>query len=453
MSETLYAELTKEQWAMEPRSLEGFLEKVRGLPEFPPMAEASDSVAVFLKESPALSRLTVAGDVGEIRISGVLMKRVPNIFRWFGVDATGYGDIQRDLAAAVSNPDVKTIRLVIESPGGQVAGIKGAADAIYAARKSKTVTATIEDIGASAAYWLASQAETIDASDPNSSIGSIGVYVAVADMSKMAENDGVKVHVISSGPLKGAGVPGTVITDEQLSSIQEIIDGLASNFIHDVARGRGRSTGDVRDWATGQVWLARNAQKMGLIDSLRKSKSQTTSRSGSSAADLVPKGEKQMGNEHEAAEHENAKAQAVEEARSAERKRLMDLKAAFPNDLAFATAQWEAGATVDQAKAAYSDILSERLAEMKKENEDLKKRPAGVRGASPVPVGGTSSDESSNGGFMEKSKALSKAEGITMREAMSRVSKSEPSVYQSYLDECAAAAPAHHARKKELGLR
>ena len=487
MSNALYAELVKESWAMEPRALEAFLKMVAEIK--PPNSwgralsavkkigsfdtagtlfideltgeesEAeSDKRASFFREATRKSNLTVAGDKANIRISGTLMKRVPNLFRWFGIDATSYAEILADIKDAVANDDVKDINLQIESPGGQVSGLMGLTDALFAFRhrkKDKTFRSTIEDIGASAAFWIASQTETIHATDTNTEIGSIGVYMVIADLSKMAEDQGVKIHVISSGPLKGAGVPGSEITEEQLQSFQEIIDGISNNFVKDVARGRGISVTEAREWATGQVWLAADAKKLGLIDSVMKPKV-STSESGSSAAmDVVQtEGGLDMATkqEQEAAEaREKVRAEAAAE----ERKRMVELKAAFPNDLEFATAQYESGATVQAAKAAYADVLTEKQTKLEKENAELRKKAeAANAGAPPIKVGegGGAGDEAGTG-FIEQAQALAKKEGWKIRKAMSFLAGKEPELYQKHLDKCADMAPAHHQLKRKLGIK
>ena len=57
-------------------------------------------------------------------------------------------------------------------------------------------------------YWSASQCTRIYANDM-AIVGSIGTYGVVYDSSKMAEDVGIKVHVVRAGEMKGAGVAGT----------------------------------------------------------------------------------------------------------------------------------------------------------------------------------------------------------------------------------------------------
>ena len=97
--------------------------------------------------------------IAVIEISGVLVHRGA----WIGKSSgqTSYEGIAAQLAAAVANPMVRGIALVIDSFGGEVAGVFDLADAIRAARTSKPVWALVAEHAYSAGYALASQADQI----------------------------------------------------------------------------------------------------------------------------------------------------------------------------------------------------------------------------------------------------------------------------------------------------
>ena len=174
---------------------------------------------------------------------------------------------RRAVREAAADPDVRGIMLNIDSPGGSVAGIQAAGDAIFEARKLKPVHAHGEDLVASAAYWFASQADRISAS-PMTEVGSIGTVAMVADSSKLHEDAGIKVHIVSTGEMKGAFAPGTEVTDDQLQWLQERVEAINEFFLIAIKRGRGMSMADVRKLATGEDWLAAAALERGLIDSV-----------------------------------------------------------------------------------------------------------------------------------------------------------------------------------------
>ncbi len=171
------------------------------------------------------------------------------------------------LRAAEQDKDVRGIMLLIDSPGGTVAGTKALSDEVARINREgrKLIVTHAEDAMHSAALWVGVQAGRVTAS-AMTEVGSIGVLAVVEDSSKMAEDMGVKVHVISTGEMKGAGVPGTEITDEMLTEIQGRVDEINGFFLNAVKAGRGMGIDAVRALADGRDWLAAAAKEKGLID-------------------------------------------------------------------------------------------------------------------------------------------------------------------------------------------
>lgn len=163
------------------------------------------------------------------------------------------------------DPEIGKIVLHIDSPGGAVEGIDDLAMEVKRAAESKPVIAYCEDLCASAGYWIASQATEIVA-NRGAFIGSLGVYGVIEDWSEKYEREGVKVHVISTGGNKGAGVRGTEITGEQLKDEQRIVDAISENFQRAVSEGRGFHADHTRALFVGKVWPAHEALTRGLID-------------------------------------------------------------------------------------------------------------------------------------------------------------------------------------------
>jgi len=81
--------------------------------------------------------------------------------------------------------------------------------------------------------------------------------------------EGVKVHVIRAGEMKGVGTPGTEITADHLADMQRVVDGLNEHFLAGVTSGREALTAkQVRELADGRVYIAAEAKKLGLIDAV-----------------------------------------------------------------------------------------------------------------------------------------------------------------------------------------
>ena len=246
-------------WAMAPKQLEQFAHAVHSI-------DSTDPVAGSMVESGFGEVLyEVADGRAYIPITGVIMKSVPAAIRWLGMPATSTLEASAAIEAAERDHDVKEIVFVIDSPGGTVAGVQALSDQIK--HTTKPTAAAISDMAASAAYWLASQTDHIEA-NATAQIGSIGVYSVMVDSSQAYEDAGIRVHVVRSGSHKGSGVEGSPITQEDISEEQRMIDQLSHMFAATVARGRGLTPAQVSELATGQVWLAGDALKLGLIDSI-----------------------------------------------------------------------------------------------------------------------------------------------------------------------------------------
>ena len=174
-------------------------------------------------------------------------------------------EIRRMVRQMAADESVSKIILHIDSPGGAVSGISDLASEIKAAASVKPVVAFIEDMGASAAYWIASQCTEVVANE-GAFVGSLGTYGLIHDVSGAYERQGVKVHLISSGGIKGKGAEGTVIDKEVLADQQRVVDTINALFKADVARGRNFSQKKIDSLFDGRVHGASEALSIGLID-------------------------------------------------------------------------------------------------------------------------------------------------------------------------------------------
>lgn len=174
---------------------------------------------------------------------------------------------RRAIRNAVRDKDVERIMMFIESPGGHFAGTNELAQDLRDAGEIKPTMAHIEDIGASAAYYLASQAHMINI-NPTGETGSIGTIGAIVDRSKEFEMMGRKVHVFSTGPYKGMGVPGTEITEDMAERWQAEVDHANGFFLDAVTAGRDgiMTRKQIERAADGRTFGADEALDMGLVD-------------------------------------------------------------------------------------------------------------------------------------------------------------------------------------------
>lgn len=202
-------------------------------------------------------------NIAFVKVQGSLMKGQP----WGG--GTSTIQLRSDIRAAAKDPNVQGILLGIDSPGGTVAGTADLAADVKAARKQKPVWAHVSDLGASAAYWIASQASAIYANSPTALVGSIGTITNVYDVSQHFEQNGIKTHVFKTGSLKGLGTPGAPITEEHVSHMQTLVNELQTHFDSAVMKGRSFSAKQLESVKTGGVFPANEAVSLRLIDGIR----------------------------------------------------------------------------------------------------------------------------------------------------------------------------------------
>jgi len=204
----------------------------------------------------------VMGDgIAVVQVEGSLAHKTGNLDPSSGM--TGYDGIRAKLEMAMNDQAVKGILLDVDSPGGEVSGAFDLADFIASADQ-KPIWAYANDLMASAAYLIGSQADKIYASQ-TASVGSIGVLVAHADYSKAMESEGVKVTLIHSGEHKVDGNPYAALPEGVKSDIQSEIDDLRDKFAGAVAMGRKKNKKSILD-TEARVYPSKKAVEMGLVD-------------------------------------------------------------------------------------------------------------------------------------------------------------------------------------------
>jgi protease IV len=166
---------------------------------------------------------------------------------------------------------VKAIILHINSPGGGAAASQEIFNEVVRVRaeKKKPIIASVESVGASGAYYIASGCDKIYA-NPASVVGSVGVIMEWTNYGDLMRWAKLKSVVIHAGTLKDAGDPTRDMTPEEEAYFQSLVDNMYAQFVHDVATGRHTTDDKIRPLATGQVWTGEQAidPKLGLIDKL-----------------------------------------------------------------------------------------------------------------------------------------------------------------------------------------
>lgn len=270
-------------------------------------------------------KLNVIDGVAHIPIVGQLTPSADPCGAWMGLAETEYGFIQASVAAAEDDSKVSEIAFDVDSPGGYVNGLDETAQLIGLV--TKPTTAYVGNIAASAAYWLASQADKIVALTPASEIGSIGVAAEEYDDDEALARDGIahRVYTSTDAPNKR---PDTKTEDGQAQIIAEL-DAVHGIFVRRVADGRGVSEETVnKKFGRGGMLIAEKAKSVGMIDEVRgshiiRNTEDNTAVGGEKAAGPKASREVNMTEQEEAA----LKAAAYQEGIQAERKRVNGLTA------------------------------------------------------------------------------------------------------------------------------
>lgn len=210
---------------------------------------------------PTASR---AGAVAVLPVYGVIAQRMNLMTQMSG--GTSTEKLTADLRALVADPGVKAIVLNVDSPGGSVFGVTELAAEIRKARESKHIVAVANSWAASAAYWIASQADEVVVT-PSGQVGSIGVYMEHVDISGALEREGYKATLVSAGKYKVEGNAYEPLTDEARAALQASVDDYYVQFVGDVAAGRKTSRATVRaGYGEGRMLNAKAALEAGMVD-------------------------------------------------------------------------------------------------------------------------------------------------------------------------------------------
>ncbi len=171
--------------------------------------------------------------------------------------------VGKQLKRAADDPSIKGVVLRINSPGGSIAASQEIAAMIR--KFDKPIVISMGDMAASGGYYISAPARGIVA-QPGTMTGSIGVISQVMNMDGLYEMIGIEVETIKTGRHKD--MFGRTLTAEERDLMQQISDQAYEQFIIEVAEGRGLDLEEIRELATGELYLGSQALELGLVDRL-----------------------------------------------------------------------------------------------------------------------------------------------------------------------------------------
>lgn len=208
-----------------------------------------------------------ASGIGMIDIKGVIGKGLSQM----AMDCGGFDlNLVDEGLSKLAALKPSAVQLYLNTPGGSVTGVEETAAAIEEfAGTTAPVHAYVDSMCCSAGEWLASGATSLMAA-PSAVLGSIGVYSAMVDSSEHYRKEGFQVHLLASAPDKGAGYPGTVVTQGQLDAARAQVMEIAEDFFSQMARrqpaGRAALVKDIH--FSGRTFRAKSAEGAALHDGL-----------------------------------------------------------------------------------------------------------------------------------------------------------------------------------------
>lgn len=161
---------------------------------------------------------------------------------------TGYDGIENKLLEAERDPEIRAKVLLIDSGGGDVAGLFDLVDlawSLNAKNGGKLTYAICADHAYSAAFALATCADKVWVPRTGGT-GSVGVITLHVDQTKQLEAEGLKVTVIRAGAEKFRAHPAEELPAHTQAHMQEQLDEIREIFIDTVARNMGISAKRVR---------------------------------------------------------------------------------------------------------------------------------------------------------------------------------------------------------------
>jgi protease IV len=168
---------------------------------------------------------------------------------------------------AGKDSSVKGLIVLIDSPGGSVAGGESLFRAIRFVAEKKPVVAVMGGLAASAGYMIAMPANRVFASEATVT-GSIGVLLETGEVSGLLDKLGVTAEAITSGPLKDQPSLTRPLTPAGRDALRSIVMDMYDQFVGMVATGRHMDPDAVRALADGRAYTGRQALKLGLIDAI-----------------------------------------------------------------------------------------------------------------------------------------------------------------------------------------
>lgn len=180
------------------------------------------------------------------------------------------GSIMRQIRDAAEDDSVKALLLNINSGGGSATAAEEIGRELkrFKETTNKPIVATMSDMGASAAYWIAACSSDKIYANSTTLTGSIGVYMPYMNTQELFKKIGIKTDKIKSGPYKDILSNDRPMTEAEKILLQNMVNEIYNEFITVVVTGRKMDEAHVRNLADGRIYTGSQAKNLGLVDEL-----------------------------------------------------------------------------------------------------------------------------------------------------------------------------------------
>lgn len=211
-------------------------------------------------DSPAVAVVHINGDI----IDGESI-HIPIL----DIEMTGAKTVTEQLRALADAPDIQAVLLRIDSPGGSALASDMIWREVMALREKKPVVASMGDVAASGAYYIASAANVIYA-ESTTLTGSIGIYYGKADISGLLDKVGIDISTHKRGAHADMESWTRPYTPEERRKLLGQIREYYNLFLDRVVEGRGRGfTREIVDKkGRGRIWSGSDAKRHLLVDEI-----------------------------------------------------------------------------------------------------------------------------------------------------------------------------------------
>lgn len=206
-------------------------------------------------------------NIASIKLNGQLTTSSDGYVYDNGSDTSSQGvssdSIIKQIEKIKKRKSIKALLVDVNSNGGSVV----AASEIYEALSSLKIPkeALVRENAFSAAYIAISGVDKIFVSK-NSQVGAIGVTASYLQKYDKNRKEGIVFQELTSGKFKDLTNPNKVLTKEEKSFLQEIINSMHENVVQTVAEGRKQDVKTIRALADGSFFLGEAAIEKKLAD-------------------------------------------------------------------------------------------------------------------------------------------------------------------------------------------